>query len=97
VLQVRLLAVHPGAAGTSSKPVRDASGALVWFPAERTADYLRQLGGNTPYIFHTEETMADNVAFLASGRPVRNPALTARIRMAMADALHAPNPERKTP
>ena len=28
------------------------------------------LGGDTGYVFHRQETLADNVAFLASGRAV---------------------------
>ena len=90
VLQVRLLAVRAGPPGGTSQPLRDAGGALVWFPAERTADYLRKLGGNTAYVFHPEETMADNVAFLVSGRPVRNPALLERIRAVLAAASSQP-------
>ena len=38
-----------------------------------------RLGGNTGYIIHPEETMADNFAFLVSGRSVRNPKLVQRI------------------
>ena len=60
-------------------PVR-RDGQLVWFPAFRTESYVDQLGGNTPYIIHPEETMADNVSYLVSGRQVRNPGLLGRVR-----------------
>jgi hypothetical protein len=38
------------------------------------------MGGNTSYMLHPEETMADNIAFLVSGREVPNPALLQRIK-----------------
>jgi len=44
------------------------------------ATYLRRLGGNTGYVIHPEETMADNVALLASGQRARNAALLARVK-----------------
>ncbi|MBA2964129.1 MULTISPECIES: hypothetical protein [Ramlibacter] len=84
VLEVRLLAVEPGRDGAPSRPLRQA-GRLVWFPAQASASYLDQLGGNTSYVFHPEETLADNVAFLASGRAVPNRALLERIRAVLAD------------
>ena len=44
------------------------------------AHHTRQrLGGNTGYVIHPEETMVDNVAMLATGRTVPNPALLKRI------------------
>lgn len=79
VLDVRLLAVVPAADGKASLPLRQ-NGQLVWFDANTTESYLRQLGGNTPYIVHPEETMADNIMLLVTGRTARNPALIERLR-----------------
>jgi hypothetical protein len=94
VLDVRLLAVEPGTSGAPSRPLR-RDGALVWFPAQATPDYLRQLGGNTGYVFHPEETLADNVAFLASGRAVPNRPLLDRIRAVLAQGVPAePSPQK---
>jgi hypothetical protein len=94
VLDVRLLAVEPGAGGAPSRPLR-RDGALVWFPARTTPAYLRQLGGNTGYVFHPEETLADNVAFLASGRAVPNRPLLDRIRAVLAEGAPAePSPQK---
>jgi hypothetical protein len=86
VLDVRLLAVQGSPDGRSSEPVR-REGQLVWFPAMRTRAYLDQLGGNTPYVIHPEETMADNVAFLAVGRAVPNTALLESVRRTLATPL----------
>jgi len=55
-------------------PVR-RGGALAWHPPEVVPEYLLRLGGNTGYIIHPEETMADNFALLVIGRPVPNPGL----------------------
>jgi len=46
-------------------------------------DYLARLGGNTQYIFHPEETMADNFALLVTGRSVPNPELLKRVAAAL--------------
>jgi hypothetical protein len=76
VLDVRLLEVSTGDA---SLPVRGSDGEPVWHAPEAVPEYLKRLGGNTGYIIHPEETMADNVAMLATNRPVPNPALLKRI------------------
>lgn len=86
VMQTRLLEVSPGRDGQPTRPVLN-DGAPVWRPAEQVAAYLRRLGGNTPYIIHPEETMADNFAFLVSGRPVPNPALLRRIESVLVAPL----------
>lgn len=75
VLDVRLLEVTPGDA---TLPVRQ-DGRPVWHEPETVPDYLARLGGNTGYIFHPEETIADNVALLLVKRTARNPALLKRI------------------
>ncbi len=91
VLQVRLLAVEPAPPGTPSRPVRN-NGALVWMPAEESAQYLERLGGNTNYVFHPEETVADNFAYLVSGRTVKNPALLERMRSVLTG--ESPTPQK---
>ena len=79
VLDVRLVEVLPGAPGLPSTVVmRD--GQPVWHPLGQARDYLERLGGNTGYVIHPEETMADNFAFLVCGTRVRNPALLERIK-----------------
>ena len=76
VLDVRLLEVEPGPNGT--QPVR-RNGTLAWHQPDSVPEYLARLGGNTGYIFHPEETMADNVAALVTGAPVPNQALLRKI------------------
>lgn len=78
VLDLRLLEVEPDGAG-GSRAVRAAGGEPAWHAPQRAGDFLVRLGGNTGYVMHPEETMADNVAFLMSGRAVRNPALIERV------------------
>ena len=83
VLDVRLVEVLPGVAGAPSSVVmRD--GKPVWHSPGAARGYLERLGGNTGYIIHPEETMADNFAFLVTGSKVRNPALVERIRSLLA-------------
>jgi hypothetical protein len=77
VMEVRLLEVTTSANGPTLPVVRD--GRPVWHAPDSVPDYLRQLGGNTGYVTHPEETMADNFALLVSGDPARNPALLKRI------------------
>jgi hypothetical protein len=55
-------------------------GEPVWHALQARHDYLRRLGGNTGYVIHCEEAMADNVALLATAVEPRNPALLARIK-----------------
>jgi hypothetical protein len=76
VMDVRLLEVE--VVGESTLPVlRD--GAPVWHAPRQVPAYLARLGGNTPYIIHPEETMADNFALLVTRQPVPNAALLERI------------------
>ena len=77
VMDVRLLEVE--SAGSASQAVlRD--GLPVWHALDGPHDYLQRLGGNTGYVIHNEEALADNVAFLALGSKVRNPALLERLK-----------------
>ena len=76
VLDVRLLEVTTRDAAL---PVRGSNGEPVWHAREAVPEYLARLGGNTGYVIHPEETMADNIALLATNRPVPNPALLKRI------------------
>ncbi|MBC7957777.1 MAG: hypothetical protein H7Y33_18150 [Cytophagales bacterium] len=78
VMEVRLLEVEPDPDADVSRAVlRD--GHPVWHALDAKHDYLRRLGGNTGYVIHCEEAMADNVALLATGATPRNPALLVRI------------------
>ena len=85
VTDVRLLEVEPGAGGAATQAVL-RNGEPAWHPARSTPEYLKQLGGNTGYVIHYEEAMADNVALLATGVPPRNPELLARIKAALERA-----------
>ncbi|MED5621492.1 hypothetical protein [Ideonella sp. BN130291] len=84
VMDVRLLEVE-AAPGRPTTPVM-RGGAPAWHAPRALPDYLRQLGGNTGYIIHPEETLADNVALLVTGRTVRNPALLTRIEALLMQA-----------
>jgi hypothetical protein len=77
-MDVRLLEVRPSAAGATLPVFVDAR--PVWHEPAQVPDFIDRLGGNTDYIIHPEETLADNFAFLVSGRAVPNPALLDRIR-----------------
>lgn len=79
VMQARLLEVEPGSTTGKSQAVLRAD-EPVWHPINGNHDYLRRLGGNTGYVIHHEEVMADNVALLANGLRPRNPELLDRIR-----------------
>lgn len=89
VLEVRLLSVEAAAPGKRSQPVRD-NGKLVWVHAQSSPHYLERLGGNTNYVFHPEETVADNFAYLVSGRKVPNPELLERMRAILAPDTTSP-------
>lgn len=82
LMDLRLLEVE--AAGGTTQPVR-RDGRPAWHGPGDARDYLVRLGGNTGYIIHPEETVADNIAFLLSGRQVRNPALLKRIAAVLAE------------
>ena len=85
VLGVRLLEVLPGRDGAPTTAVL-RHGGLAWHSLDSSMkDYLAQLGGNTSYMLHPEETMADNIAFLVSGREVPNPRLLKRIEAVLQD------------
>lgn len=82
VMDVRLLEVVIGAGRTM--PVLRA-GVPVWHAPQQLPEYLAKLGGNTGYIIHPEETMADNFALLVTGRRVPNPALLERIEALLTE------------
>jgi hypothetical protein len=77
VLDVRLLEVE--SAGAVSQAVL-REGQPAWHAVAGAHDYLGRLGGNTGYVIHPEETIADNVALLFTQRPVRNAQLLQRLR-----------------
>ncbi|MBI5256457.1 MAG: hypothetical protein HY855_08160 [Burkholderiales bacterium] len=79
VMDVRLLEVaHDAGAPRSQAVLRD--GQPLWHPVNKTPGYLQALGGNTGYVIHHEEALADNIALLATQARVRNPALLQRLR-----------------
>lgn len=75
--------VVPGASGAPSRAAQRQDGQPLWHPLDGPHEYLRRLGGNTGYVIHHEEAMADNVALLATGQRARNPELLARIKAAL--------------
>ncbi len=79
VLQVRLLEVEPTQDGHASRAVM-RKGEPAWHIVHGTHEYLTRLGGNTSYVIHPEETIADNIALLVTGTPGRNPQLLEKIR-----------------
>jgi hypothetical protein len=82
VMELRLLQVQ--IEGTVTRPVlRD--GQPAWVTPQQAREYVARLGGNTGYILHPEETVADNFAFIVSGRKVRNPALLREIERRLAE------------
>lgn len=76
LMEVRLLEVEPGAQATRAVL---RQGQPVWYDPQSQPDFLARLGGNTDYVQHPDETIADNFMFLVSGRAVKNPALLKRI------------------
>jgi hypothetical protein len=77
VMEPRLLELQP--AGAESLAVlRD--GQPAWHAIDGPHDYLQRLGGNTGYVIHHEEALADNVALLATATKARNPALLERLK-----------------
>lgn len=81
VLDLRLLEVQADGA-VSRAVLRD--GQPVWHPPQGDHDYLKRLGGNTDYVIHPEETIADNIALIATGGAARNAELLASIRAALS-------------
>ena len=79
VMEVRLLEVTPGRRSGPSLAVIQGSEPR-WHPIDGRHNYLEQLGGNTDYVNHYEEVMADNVALLATGAHAYNPSLLDRLR-----------------
>jgi len=85
VMEPRLLEVEPQPDARASRAVLK-DGQPAWHPLAGPRDYLRRLGGNTGYVIHYEEAMADNVALLVTGLPARNPALLEKLRAALLAA-----------
>jgi hypothetical protein len=82
LFEVRLVEVLPDADGRRSRAVMH-NGAPRWHAVDRVPAFLERLGGNTPYVIHPEETMADNVALLLTGQTARNMDLLKRIEAAL--------------
>jgi len=77
VMELRLLEVT-AAPGRPTLPVL-RGGEPVWHAPPRLPAYTERLGGNTGYILHADEVLADNFAQLVTGRTVANPELLRRI------------------
>lgn len=82
LFEVRLLELQPDADGRRSRAVMQ-DGAPRWHALARVPAFLQRMGGNTPYVIHPEETMADNVALLITGAQARNTELLRRIEAAL--------------
>lgn len=78
VMEPRLLEVEPD--GGASRAVLRDDGQPAWHALDGPHDYLQRLGGNTGYVIHHEEALADNVALLATDAKARNPALLERLK-----------------
>ncbi|WP_127996689.1 eCIS core domain-containing protein [Piscinibacter defluvii] len=78
-MEQRLLEVVPGEGGQPTR-ARLRDGKPVWHDPEETPAFMQRLGGNTDYVLHPEETIADNVMFLICGRTVPNITLLEKIR-----------------
>jgi len=78
VLRVRFIEVSVD--GAQTLPRLDAKGDAVDASPELVKLYMDKLGGNTGYVIHPEETMADNFMLLVTGAKARNPALIERVR-----------------
>jgi hypothetical protein len=92
LMQLRLLEVRPGLHGEPTEAVMQG-GAPVWHAVQDVPDYLDRLGGNTDYVLHPEETLADNFMWLVSARPVPNPGLLRRLEGALKEAAAASTPK----
>lgn len=77
VMELRLLEVSAVPGRPTVAVLRD--GVPVWHAPDRLPAYAARLGGNTAYIIHPEEVIADNFAQLVTGRTVPNPALLRQI------------------
>ena len=92
-----LVEVTPGV-GNLPSSVRAVQGEPVWHAMADVAQYRLKLGGNTDYILHPEEVMADNFMFLISRRPVANTRLLRELESelrgasAMGHQVHAFTP-----
>ena len=61
------------------RPIRDKDGLRLFDPGE-VSNFFEQIGKNTDYIIHPEETMADNFVFAITERDdLPNPEITARL------------------
>ena len=73
VMELRLLEVRVSPGAPTVPVLRD--GEPVWHAPQRLPAYVARLGGNTPYLIHAEEVLADNFAQLVTGRTVPHPEL----------------------
>ena len=85
LMSPRLLELQDAAAGEPTRALLH-DGLPLWRDIDKTPEFLQRLGGNTDYNLDPEETIADNVMFLISGRRVKNPALLRRIEAVLRSA-----------
>lgn len=64
-LVFRLLVLDPK---NPARAARDAANKLTLLKPNEAKGFREQIGGNTSYIIHPEETMADNFVFLVLGK-----------------------------
>lgn len=79
-LQFKLLLVARDDATGAVAPLEDENGPRLVEPNEASGFY-DQIGMNTPYVIHPEETLADNFALLALGETkVKSPGVVAKLK-----------------
>ena len=75
----RLLLVKPTASGTGVEAVMKNDKPLL-LNFGKAQNFREQVGYNTDYLDHPEETIADNFEILVGGRKPRSPEITARLK-----------------
>ena len=86
---LRLLAVEESEG--QWRATTEGGKALVLDP-DQAPEYVRRLGGNTSYIIHPEEALADNFVLLVNGTTgLRDPQVPARMKDVLARPARRPN------
>lgn len=96
LMDTRLLLVEPGAAGEATQAVLQ-HGQPQWLTLQQAPEFLQRLGGNTDYVLHPEETMADNFMLWVSGRTVPNPALLRQVEQVLRTRADVAAPTGSSP
>lgn len=64
-----------------ANPARDEAGKLILLNPDVVKNFHKKIGGNTGYIIHPEETMADNFVYMVTGRKnLPNPEIVKQVR-----------------